>query len=1402
MKTTIAAAGLLCRVLLATLLLFALSPLARAQVDTGVLARADGKATVTATYRSYNRATKVAAYDVTANVSAALAGPVYVVLEGLTGAGVTVANAAGTTTSGLAYYQLSAGNVAAGAALTASVLLNNPSNVRVSFTPVVYATPGLATVPNVVGQPEGSARAALQGAGLTATTNHANHATVAAGLVISQQPGGGTQVSPGSAVAIVISDGPLLSAVPNVVGQAEAAAVAALQGAGLTATTSHANHATVAAGLVISQQPAGGAQVTPGSAVAIVISDGPLLSAVPSVVGQTEAAAVATLQGAGLTATTSHAHHATVPVGRVISQQPAAGAQVAAGSAVAIVISDGPTLVAVPDVVSQTEASATAALQSAGLTATTSHANHATVVAGRVISQQPAAGAQVAAGSAVGIVISDGPVGGPLSILITSPSTLLTVGSTPIEVQGTVDNVSGPLTLTVNGAPVDVGAGGAFSASVALQEGHNAIVARAVTAAAEAAATISVSLDLTPPYITIESPADGSVVTTKFIAVTGLINDIVRGTVSDGQANVTVNGTAAAVANRTYLAENVELVEGLNTLTIRGADQVGNTNTVTTSVTYKVPAAKHIELVSGQSQRARIRATLAQSLQVKLFDELGDPVVDKAVVFRVTEGDGEVGFGSSSQGQAVLIKTDTNGVASTTMLLGSRAGNGNNRVTAKSVGFEGQVEFYASADPNPADKVSVHSGNTQRGGLNQPLPLPFVVNVTDDGSNVIAGAQVEFQVTTGGGKFQNGSPTYLATTDSDGRANATLTLGDEAGLDVHRVTATLAGSQLYAGFTASALVSGDPGQTSISGVVLDNQDQPLPNVTVRVDGTTREAKTNPQGQFKVTEVPVGPVHLIVDGATTTAPGEWPTLPYNIVTVAGADNPLAAPIYMVKLDTENAVWVGKEDKVITHPDMPGFALTVLKNSVTFPNGAREGYVSVTAVNASKIPMAPPNGMQPQLIVTIQPVGARFDPPAPLQMPNVDGHAPGAQVEMYSFDHDLEEFVAIGLGRVSLDGTVIASSPGVGVVKAGWHCGSQPTGGGCAASPGECQACDGNCNIVAAPGNITNTAGDCRVRSCSGTSPTEANDDSDKPLASAAPENFCKTCSGGAIVPDMGKNGQVVGTNKCLACKDGGVEELDVDETVTTLSYTYGFPSESIKKINDELENLTKFGILAKVSGPSIAGQIQSSECCEPTQGVANKLSGSVNGNLIGFNVKGKVWPLGPIPTWDPPAVDIGLFSLDFKAQFIGGIFLGVDLSAAGLVGYKKDPCSDVPADRDGCFNAEVGVNLTPKISAELGGEGSLNYDCLFLCDETTVSVSLSFIFGELSWPITITGVSYNKESCAAGLAGGNMQANPVDFKISTRVSGSYQKAGEASQTIDLTFDFVSCSISLSGATCNL
>lgn len=106
------------------------------------------------------------------------------------------------------------------------------------------------------------------------------------------------------------------------------------------------------------------------------------------------------------------------------------------------------------------------------------------------------------------------------------------------------------------------------------------------------------------------------------------------------------------------------------------------------------------------------------------------------------------------------------------------------------------------------------------------------------------------------------------------------------------------------------------------------------------------------------------------------------------------------------------------------------------------------------------MVPGFGQQPRFIVTIQPSGALFNPPAPITMPNVDGLAPREVTEMYSYDHDISSFVAIGTGSVSDDGLVIRSNPGIGVLKAGWHCGGNPSANGTAADCPPCNYCTGN------------------------------------------------------------------------------------------------------------------------------------------------------------------------------------------------------------------------------------------------------------------------------------------------------------------------------------------------------
>jgi len=131
---------------------------------------------------------------------------------------------------------------------------------------------------------------------------------------------------------------------------------------------------------------------------------------VPNVVNLTQGAATVSITGAGLVVgAITTANSATVPAGSVISQNPIAGASVAPGSAVALVISSGPATATVPNVVNLTQAAASSAITGAGLVVGTITTANSLVPAGNVISQNPTGGTVVAQGSAVALVISLGP---------------------------------------------------------------------------------------------------------------------------------------------------------------------------------------------------------------------------------------------------------------------------------------------------------------------------------------------------------------------------------------------------------------------------------------------------------------------------------------------------------------------------------------------------------------------------------------------------------------------------------------------------------------------------------------------------------------------------------------------------------------------------------------------------------------------------------------------------------------------------------------------------------------------------------------------------------------------------------------------------------------------------------
>jgi beta-lactam-binding protein with PASTA domain len=211
-------------------------------------------------------------------------------------------------------------------------------------------------------------------------------------------------------VGVIVTAPPVLVPAPDVTGATEAAATGALSAVGLTHTITRSNSASTPIGVVVSQSPTAGTPVAAGSAVNLVVSLG---AQVPNLVLSAGAAAGATLATAGLTlGTVTEANHATVPAGSVISQTPLAGTNAQPGSAVAIVVSLGPSVVVmsvVPDVVSQTREAALTAITDAGLTGgAVTFAHHATMPAGNVISTSPPAGTPLAPESAVAMVVSLG----------------------------------------------------------------------------------------------------------------------------------------------------------------------------------------------------------------------------------------------------------------------------------------------------------------------------------------------------------------------------------------------------------------------------------------------------------------------------------------------------------------------------------------------------------------------------------------------------------------------------------------------------------------------------------------------------------------------------------------------------------------------------------------------------------------------------------------------------------------------------------------------------------------------------------------------------------------------------------------------------------------------------------
>ncbi|GEM_PF-1317850 len=522
-------------------------------------------------------------------------------------------------------------------------------------------------------------------------------------------------------------------------------------------------------------------------------------------------------------------------------------------------------------------------------------------------------------------------------------------------------------------------------------------------------ARVRFRVDTVPPAVTVDAPAAGAFLNRSPAAV--------RGTLSE-RASLVLNGSPVEVGPDLHFVAAAKLAEGPNTLALAAVDAAGNRGGRVIRVTLdtlppaplrgdrvvvSAPAADgKVEVRGGAgSVEAGVRVTAVDVRSGRRVQTVADAMGGFSLRIEARPGD-----------TVRLVLTDAagNAAAPHELAVGNRA-----PVLAP----VGDRTVAPGATLRIALRATDPDGDAVRYGA---LPLPLPEGATLDAAE---------------GVF---------TFRPDGRTSGLLELEFYA-------TDGMAVSRRAVRIDVSAP---DPGTAAaVSGIVLDanaaavGRTRPIVGLTVTIAGSGLAARTDARGRFALSGLPAGPQVLAFDAATARpAPGggSYAGFRRRIDVVAHTVRQLARPVYLPRIETASRTPVDPGARTVVSNARLGVTLTVAAGSAVGPDGAPfTGMLSISEVPRGFAPATLPEGVEPGLLVTLQPVGVRFTTPAKLAFPNLDHLAPGNEVDLWSVDPDRGVFAVVGTGRVSADGARLETVAG-GVRATDWHALLPPAGQG--------------------------------------------------------------------------------------------------------------------------------------------------------------------------------------------------------------------------------------------------------------------------------------------------------------------------------------------------------------------
>jgi len=252
-----------------------------------------------------------------------------------------------------------------------------------------------------------------------------------------------------------------------------------------------------------------------------------------------------------------------------------------------------------------------------------------------------------------------------------------------------------------------------------------------------------------------------------------------------GATATSVEGGIATVGSWTLGA-----TPGVNTLTATASGLAGSPVTFTATGTASAVSAARTTVAAAPATVAASTGDHASVISITARDDGGFPVAGATVTLAAT--------GTGNALAQPNAPTDANGVA-TGSLSATSAGSKTISATVKGVAVT-QTATVTVTSAAPA-AIAKNAGDGQTAAVGAAVSTPPAVVVRDSFGNAVAGADVAFAVTAGGGSTSGTNP--IATSSSGVAAIGGWTLGPTPGTNT--LAATVSGTGITVSFTATGL---------------------------------------------------------------------------------------------------------------------------------------------------------------------------------------------------------------------------------------------------------------------------------------------------------------------------------------------------------------------------------------------------------------------------------------------------------------------------------------------------------------------------------------------------------------------------------------------------------------------